>query len=203
MAQSPKKPDRQGTRAQLLDVALALFNERGSVDVTTNQIAEAAGRSPGNLYYHFRDREEIVRGLFDRLVARWAEVYALPEGRAPALSDIEGMLAGNFAALWEYRFIYRDLPTLLQRDEALRRAYAETRAAGFANFRQLLAYFAQAGLIHPPASEEDADELASLLWLVGDYWLPFVEAGSGEVTRQKLEQGIALFRRVLKPYLRT
>lgn len=203
MAEKPRKTGRQGTREQLLDVALALFNERGSADVTTNQIAEAAGRSPGNLYYHFRDREEIVRNLFSRLVGRWAEVYALPEGRAPDLNDIERMLAGNFAALWEYRFIYRDLPTLLHRDEIFRRAYAETRAAGFANFRKLLAYFAEAGLIHSPASAEDAEELASLLWLIGDYWLPFVEAGNDDVTKQKLDQGIALFRRVLKPYLRT
>ena len=192
-----------GAKAQLLEVALALFNERGSADVTTNQIAEAAGRSPGNLYYHFKDREEIVRHLLMQLIDRWATVYALPSDRAPNLTDLEAMLAGNFDALWQYRFIYRDLQMLLQRDEQFRDAYRATREAGFANFRGLLDYFAGAGVIHKPASEADAEELAQLLWIIGDYWLPFVEAGGQDLTKDRLDQGIALFRRVLKPYLRS
>lgn len=203
MTERSKSTGKPSAKAQLLDVALALFNELGSADVTTNQIAEAAGRSPGNLYYHFSDKEEIVRNLLDRLIARWAEVYALPTGRAPDLADLERMLAGNFDALWQYRFIYRDLPTLLQRDPQFRAAYSATRAAGFANFRLLLDYFAGAGVMVPPASEADAEELAQLLWIIGDYWLPFVEAGGQDLTKTKLDQGIALFRRVLKPYIRT
>ena len=195
-----KKPS---ARTQLLDVALALFNERGSADVTTNQIAEAAGRSPGNLYYHFSDKEEIVRLLLDRLIARWAEIFVLPPGRAPDLADLEQLISGSFDALWQYRFVYRDLPMLLQRDPIFRETYGATRKAGFANFRQLLAYFAAAGVILPPASETDAEELAQLLWIIGDYWLPFVEAGGQTLTKDQIDQGLALFRRVIKPYLRT
>ena len=194
---------RPSARAQFLDVALALFNERGSAGVTTNQIAEAAGRSPGNLYYHFRDKEEIIRHLLDRLIARWAEIYALPPGRAPTLVDLDRMLVANFDALWQYRFIYRDLPMLLQRDAMFREAYGAARRSGFANFRYLLAHFAEAGVILPPQSETDADELAQLLWIVGDYWLPFIEAGGHDPARDQINQGSALFRRVLKPYLRT
>lgn len=193
----------QGAREQLLDSALDLFNTHGSADVTTNQIAEAAGRSPGNLYYHFRDREALVRCLFERLVARWAEVYALPEGRAPTLADLEAMLSGNFEALWEFRFIYRDLSTLLGRDPAFREAYAAARKAGFANFRSLLSHYVQAGILVAPANDDDAEQLANLLWLIGDYWLPFLEAGDGQVTKARIHDGIALFRRVLKPYIRT
>ena len=60
------------TKARILDAALALFNEQGTANVTTNHIAEALGMGPGNLYYHYRNKAEIVRALFARIEAEWA-----------------------------------------------------------------------------------------------------------------------------------
>ena len=190
------------TKAQILDVALALFNETGSGSVTTNQIAEAAGRSPGNLYYHFRNKEEIALRLLERLIARWDIIYSLPGDAMPTIADLERMLGQNFAALWDYRFIYRDLQGL-QRDPAFRTRYIAARENGFAGFRGLLSAFAAAGVIHPPETETEIDELADILWVIGDYWLAYLEAGGKPVTAKDLDRGTALFRRVLTPYLRS
>jgi AcrR family transcriptional regulator len=66
------------TKTRILDAALTLFNERGTSNVTTNHIAEALGMSPGNLYYHYRNKAEIVRGLFGRIMGEWALNYAVP-----------------------------------------------------------------------------------------------------------------------------
>lgn len=52
------------TRDRILEKALILFNEKGTAAVTTNHIASAMGISPGNLYYHFRNREEIIQNIF-------------------------------------------------------------------------------------------------------------------------------------------
>src|SRR5215210_4307966 len=53
------------TKERVLGAALRLFNEKGTAAVSTNHIAEAAGISPGNLYYHYRNKEEIIAGLWE------------------------------------------------------------------------------------------------------------------------------------------
>ena len=59
---------RMPNRERILDAALALFNDSGTARISTNHIAAAAGISPGNLYYHFQNKEEIIRALFERTV---------------------------------------------------------------------------------------------------------------------------------------
>jgi AcrR family transcriptional regulator len=188
------------TKTRILDAALALFNERGSANVTTNHIAEAMGISPGNLYYHFRNKAEIVRGLFHRIMAAWAENYAPPKGKAPTFKTMDAMAAGNFEIQWQYRFFFRDLTMLLAADDELAAQYRGNRETGMASTHALLRHFISAGLM-TPADKRTLDEITQLLWLVGDFWLVFRDAGGGEITPADMDEGVRLFRRILAPHI--
>ncbi len=50
---------RGGTKARIVEASLELFNQHGERAMTTNHIAAHLGISPGNLYYHSRNKEEI------------------------------------------------------------------------------------------------------------------------------------------------
>ncbi len=189
------------TKTRILDTALELFNELGTANVTTNHIAEAMGMSPGNLYYHYRNKAEIVRGLFARIMAAWAENYALPAGKAPTPKTMDAMAAGNFEIQWRHRFFFRDLTMLLAADPELASIYRENREAGMANTVALLRHFIDAGLM-APTDKRALDEITQLLWLVGDFWLVFRDAGGKEPTQADMDQGVRLFRRILAPHLR-
>jgi AcrR family transcriptional regulator len=188
------------TKTRILDAALALFNARGSASVTTNHIAEALGMSPGNLYYHFRNKAEIVRGLFERIMDAWAANYALPPARTPTFRTMDVMAAGNFEIQWQYRFFFRDLTMLLAADDQLAEAYRANRSRGMDNTIALLRHFVSAGLMKP-ADKRTLDEITQLLWLVGDFWLVFRDAGGGEPTKADMDQGVRLFRRILSPHI--
>jgi len=107
------------TKEHILSTALQLFNEQGTAGISTNHIAEAAGISPGNLYYHYRNKEAIIRALFEQLFALWDTKLALQDDRLPTLDDLQGLVRTNFEIMWAYRFVYRELLALLRGDATL------------------------------------------------------------------------------------
>ena len=85
------------TRGRILDAAQRLFNERGTAAVSTNHVAAEAGLSPGNLYYHFTDKQEIIRALHERYAAAneslwetWPRRYCWPRASARGPSPGHG-----------------------------------------------------------------------------------------------------------------
>jgi len=189
------------TRDRILDAALQLFNQSGTAAVSTNHIAEALGMSPGNLYYHFKNKEEIIRALFERLFAASDALFVLPPDRAPALDDLLRLVEQNYALLAEFRFIYRELIALLRRDPVLHERWLAVRARGFAGFRELIAGFAAAGVLRAPADPAEVDRLAELCWLLSEFWPPSVEVSGAPLDQERLRHGVALMLQVLRPYL--
>ena len=112
-----KRPRR--TRERIVETALLLFNREGEPNVTTADIAGEMGISPGNLYYHFRSKREIVNQLFDAFERRLDDLLGTPQGRPADVEDLWLFLHLLFEAMWEFRFFYRDLDEILSRDRRL------------------------------------------------------------------------------------
>jgi AcrR family transcriptional regulator len=192
------KPSRSN-RERILDTALQLFNERGTAVVSTNHIAAAASISPGNLYYHFRNKDEIVRALFEQLFEAHDRSFRVPQDGVPSFADLRRLVQVTFEVLWEYRFVYRELAALLRRDERLRGRWLDVRRRGYADFRALIAAFADAGVVAVPADEAVVERLADLCWLISEFWLPSLEVNGQLVDAAQLERGVNLTLHVLNP----
>jgi AcrR family transcriptional regulator len=188
------------TRERILDTALTLFNEAGTAAVSTNHIAAACGISPGNLYYHFRNKEDIIRALFERMFALWEQPSALPDDRPLALTDLQGVARATFALLCDYRFVYRELIALLRRDEYLQRRWVEVRERGFVGFRALVDRFVAAGVLRRPDDPDEVTRLAELCWLVSEFWPASVEVSGLPLDAARIERGVTLLLQVLQPY---
>src|SRR6476646_4292781 len=119
------------TRERILEAALAMFNAQGEPNVTTNHIADELEISPGNLYYHFRNKDDIVEQLFAAYETRMDQALVVPPDRLPNLEDVWLQLHLVFECMWQYRFLYRDLVDILSRNRKLKQRYARilTRAA--------------------------------------------------------------------------
>jgi AcrR family transcriptional regulator len=191
------------TRERILDTALALFNEQGTATVSTNHIAAACGISPGNLYYHFRNKEDIIRALFDRMFVTWGAPSTMPDDRPLALSDLQAIVRGAFTLLGEYRFIYREQIALLRRDAYLQQRWAALRERGFAGLHDLFDHFAAAGVLRNPDDPEEMIRLAELIWIVSEFWPASVEMSGLPLDDAQMDHGVVLMLQVLQPYIIT
>lgn len=189
------------TRDRILVGALELFNEAGTAPISTNHIAEAVGISPGNLYYHFRNKEAIIAALFKRMFVQWDRMYALPAEHAPTLADLERLVQATFVMMWEYRFVYRELLALLRRDPELRNRYEAVRRRGYGGFHALIGAFVAAGVLQP-LDEATIMQVTDLCWLISEFWLARCELTTSTVGAAEMRHGVELMLQVLEPYRR-
>ena len=189
------------TRERILATALRLFNESGTGPVSTNHIAEALGISPGNLYYHFSNKEEIIRALFEQQFARWDGDYAFPDDRLPNLDDLQQLVRTTFVTAWEYRFMYRELIALLRRDTQLHQRWVDVRERGFEGFHELFNLFVAAGVLRDPGDSAVVTRLAELVWLISEFWLASVEVSGETVDAAQMDHGVELMLQVLAPFI--
>ena len=189
------------TKDRIINVARDLFNREGVAQISTNHIAEAVGISPGNLYYHFRNKEDIIRAICNQLFTQTGEMFQPPTDRPPTLEDVQTWVRANFEVTWEYAFVYRELPALLQQDTELASLYRATRERGYMGFRQLIAMLQEAHVLTQNLDDTTIHHLADLFWLITESWLTALELQGLAPTEDNKQRGMALMLLILKPYL--
>ena len=103
------------TRDRILECALQLFNEKGEPNVSTMEVANEMGISPGNLYYHFHGKEPLILGLFERFQSELAPLLDPPSDVELAPDDYWLFLHLIVERLAHYRFLFQDLSNLAGR----------------------------------------------------------------------------------------
>ena len=92
------------TKDRILAASLQLFNEQGERNITTNHIAAHLDISPGNLYYHFKNKQDIIAALFNRYQNRVEDILQVPKDRPLQPMDKLTYIQSVFQGLWDYRF---------------------------------------------------------------------------------------------------
>jgi AcrR family transcriptional regulator len=164
-----KRPRR--TRERIVETSLVMFNRLGEPNVTTADIADEMGISPGNLYYHFSNKDEIIGELFAALERR---LDALLDPRISGVVDVEDLwlfLHLLFEAMWDYRFLYRDLDEILSRSRKLTTHFALILRRGTATVSALCRSMVDDGTMR--ASEREIAAIAENVALVATFWISY------------------------------
>ena len=179
------------TRQRIVQASLEMFNQQGERTVSTNHIAAYMEISPGNLYYHFANKQEIVAELFAEYERGVDNFLRPPQSSSVGVDDMRFYLQCLFESNWNYRFFYRDLEHLLDSDRQLAERYRQFSRRCLAQGQGILDAFAQAGVLRLQPGQAEALALNS--WIILTSWTRFLvtaQETSAQLSEAVVKRGI-------------
>ncbi len=199
------RPQRADTKMRILDAAQDLFNERGVNAVTTNHIAAELGISPGNLYYHYRNKEDIIWHLFQRVEIEVDPILNVEKGEIIDAERMASDITRVMQVMMDFRFLFSDIVGLVNRDP---RMEEEFRALQERTVERIAGTFHQsyaAGPIVADTPQVIVEALARNMWILIINWISFVQSSKTEpgapITKLDLAHGVFHIFTMMRPYM--
>ena len=164
----PKKPRR--TAERILEVTLELFNRFGEPNVSTTLISAELRISPGNLYYHYPAKDELINALFDRYERALNDLLPAADNVAN-VEDAWLFLHMLFELVWAHRFLYRDLNDLLSKNRRLETHFQFVLKNKGQAMQQLIDGLQRGGAL--VIDRREVESLATSMVVLATYWLSY------------------------------
>lgn len=188
------------TRERILHTSLELFNAEGEPNVTTVDIANEMDISPGNLYYHFKGKEDIIGELYERFHDDLTDILDAPIAKLLKPEDAWFYLYIVFEEIYKQRYFYRNLNDILQRyptlDRKFRRLLERKRQAASAIAIALV----EKGILEMDRGQ--LDRLSELVTMHVTFWMNYDMLRNQSQTNQLLiHQGVFQVMSLVAPHL--
>lgn len=131
-----RKPRANGvaSRLKILDAAAEIAGERGYEGTSINLVSERSGLPVSSIYWHFKDKDELIAAVIDRSFAAWVErlqqPVVVPDGADGDAAFRLGMQRTGQALAEFPDFLRLGLMLVLERrpdEPTARRRYIEAR----------------------------------------------------------------------------
>ena len=107
------KEETETTRQHILDTALELFRKQGYVRTTLEQIAQRAGYTRGAIYWHYKNKQELLMMLAEEVEGEVeSEINDIFCSEPKSLEELIHM-AHRYLLLFENHQRYRNLHEIL------------------------------------------------------------------------------------------
>ena len=188
------------TRDRILQTSLELFNLEGEPNVTTVDIANELDISPGNLYYHFKGKEDIIGDLYDRFHNELSDILSAPISQILKPDDAWFYLYIVFEETYKQRYFYRNLNDILHRYPAIekrfRRLLAQKVTAAQAVARPLI----ERGVL--ALDEGQLGRLSEAVAMQVTFWLTYDLLRNNKAPEQlQIHQGVLQVMSLIAPHL--
>ncbi len=189
------------TREKIIAKALDLFNTLGAHSVTTNHIAREMGISPGNLYYHFRNKEEIIREIFTGIIADFDVLWGGNIAGDGTAATFIGILDRMCDLYYKYRFFYLEIASLLAQDEELMSRYRKNLVNRFAQQSVFYESLISRGFFKKQINSDQLTRVMTGAWIISDQWLTHLFISGRTINPESIRECLPVLFIIIRPYL--
>lgn len=189
------------TRDKIVQASIELFNEQGERNVTTNHIAAHLGISPGNLYYHFRNKEDIILSIYEECSHLLLDdTFLQVDPDVKPLDSIILYMDAVFQIMRKYRFLYSNLAVLLAKSPLLHEKYVTVQQVLAKRVSEMLLSLRHDNMIS--FQDDDLDDIVSILRIVNTFWVSFYQTQNFnvELNDAVFYEGVLKILVILRPY---
>ena len=188
------------TQNKILDTAIVLFNSQGTSRVSCNRIAESCDISKGNLHYHFKSKEEIILAIWGRAALEIEEERG-EDANTPTIAHLAELTQRQFNLMWRYRFFYRELTILLERDSLLKYRFQQLRMKRVDSIRRFFRALVANNVLVLNDDEDSLESLLRIAWIITDHWMSYLAVEDKEVDGATMQEGFQLTLQLFMPLL--
>lgn len=185
------------TKDRILDVSVELFNKNGVVAITTNHIAKAMNISPGNLYFHYDNKEEIIQELFRKMCTETYKIWS-PK-HISSMSTVQ-FVEENFDVYWKYRFFHREMYALRRKDPSLAKMWKNHMAKMMKLMKVVYRHWVQDGKMVQIRNDKELLYVFESLLAMATTFLQFFESTEKTAGKNSVQRGKTHLVRLLLPY---
>ena len=186
-------------RERIIEAAVEICNREGAHVLTTNHVIDEIRISPGTLYYHFKNKEEIIRTVFSLIEDDFARLWKEAEDvSTPA--ELVNRLRAMYGLFYRYRFFYRDLPMLLARDPVLAVQYRKNHDIKQKMISGIIDTLTEKGFIEHAPGPEEKSRLLESIWILSEYRIAYLFSTGEEVSQDTVLQGVKNMVSLISPY---
>ena len=187
------------TKEKIIETAITLFNEKACLNISTRHICENLGISVGNLYYHFKNKEEILIEIFLEYVdTLFKEVKSMNFDK-DEIFLLNNFLIDNIELELKYRFLHLELNILLISFPKFKAIMEEQLQNEIKMIKELLHHQIKYGYIKK-MSENEIDFLVSNSWIIATANLTYWNLLSKNIVENIKKSSLNMYY-FLKPYL--
>jgi len=189
------------TKDKIIATAIDLFNIHGTKAISTNHIAKEMGISPGNLYYHFRSKNDIIRSISDNFSNELGSALKI---QLDTISDFSSNLTSLFNRFFKiqqsYQFLFLEGVHLTKQDSKLLDNYTNLRSLIKKGYHELLSNLVKIKIMKRQ-SLNIIDDLLDTQWIIMWYWINHTILDRNTYDDFQIKKGIKLSFSIIKPQL--
>ena len=197
-----KDKKRSLTKEKIKKSAIELFNTQETLSVTTNHIAKHAGISSGNLYYHYKNKEEIIREIYYEMSLEFISFNSFEKVATSdnPLKELSYMFDLYGELFWNYRFLMRDSAVLMAMDSELKIIFSKNQETRISQIEGLIRYFISQNILEK-IPDDEIPIRAKLNWFISAYW-QVLTPSSTDITKESIKEAKdIIFKLHIYPFL--